>query len=383
MIRVLHFTRDYSPASKGGVSTVVPSLVQALGGQGVDCAVVSFDNWRLPKAPGSEAPRVEEVAGVLVLRVNSSTELGRVKAWSRDWQADILQVHQEFLWRLAKEAYTGRDTPAVYHAHVYHPAMNRLRKINERTLGLVTQEDAIREADAVWVPTRSIETLVATDFGAHVEKVCSMPFGLWCDGSGQRAEMRRRASDPFGVLYLARFGDLKGTQDFVAVAQTLLEMDPKIRVQLAGGIPGNPKGERRWQKRMRHLQALFPGRFELLGWVGGQEKLQLLTGADVLLAPSYFETFGLSVGEALASGTPVVGYDIGAVAELVEHEMSGFLVPPGDLEGLIHGVCKLSKSPEAAHRMGVAGRGRVMSEYAWDEKAVYYHRAYKDLIGHS
>lgn len=82
-------------------------------------------------------------------------------------------------------------------------------------------------------------------------------------------------------------------------------------------------------------------------------------GADVFVAPSLFvEHFGYSVAEALLDARPVVASRIGALPELVEHETTGLLVPPGDAAVLAAAVRRALTDADAA-RWGEAGRERV------------------------
>jgi glycosyltransferase involved in cell wall biosynthesis len=81
--------------------------------------------------------------------------------------------------------------------------------------------------------------------------------------------------------------------------------------------------------------------------------------AAVVVVPSLFvEHFGYTVAEALLEGRPVVASRIGALPELVEHEVTGLLAPPGDLEALGDAVKRALADPDAP-RWGAAGRERV------------------------
>ena len=71
---------------------------------------------------------------------------------------------------------------------------------------------------------------------------------------------------------------------------------------------------------------LKKGRIEYLGAVYGKEKLDLIANAKAFLAPIHWEEpFGISILDALASGTPVVAYRRGAFPEIIEHGRNGFL----------------------------------------------------------
>lgn len=74
------------------------------------------------------------------------------------------------------------------------------------------------------------------------------------------------------------------------------------------------------------LPLLIPGQIEYVGNMAGQAKLDFVSCAKALLFPiDWEEPFGMAVIEAMACGTPVVAYRRGAMPELIEHGVSGFL----------------------------------------------------------
>jgi glycosyltransferase involved in cell wall biosynthesis len=85
------------------------------------------------------------------------------------------------------------------------------------------------------------------------------------------------------------------------------------------------------------------------------------------------ELLGLSVLEAMASGTPVVASRTGGVAEVVADGETGFLVEPGDVAAL-HDRLRL------ARRMGDAGRAAVLDRFTWAACADRCLAAYRELL---
>ncbi len=85
----------------------------------------------------------------------------------------------------------------------------------------------------------------------------------------------------------------------------------------------------------------------------------ILTQLECVVAPALWaEAFGLTVREALAAGRPAIVSRIGGLADAVRDGVDGFLVEPGDREGLANALRRLSVEPDLASRMGAAGRGR-------------------------
>lgn len=96
-----------------------------------------------------------------------------------------------------------------------------------------------------------------------------------------------------------------------------------------------------------------------LGHVDDAELAALRAGAGVVVVPSlFYEHFCYAAAEALLDGRPVVAARIGAIPELVEHEATGLLAPPGDAHALAEAAQRALRDPDAA-RWGVAGRARV------------------------
>lgn len=93
------------------------------------------------------------------------------------------------------------------------------------------------------------------------------------------------------------------------------------------------------------------------------------------------ELLGLSVLEAMASGTPVVASRLDALPEVVLDGETGFLVTPGDVDELRARVAQLLADPGLAAAMGRRGREVVLEQFTWDACARRCLAAYDELRG--
>lgn len=148
------------------------------------------------------------------------------------------------------------------------------------------------------------------------------------------------------VLYAGRLSVEKGVRLLPALAMRIAP----VPVLVAGDGPLRP-----WLEAAAGSQP----NLRLQGHVERGALDDLLAAAAVVVIPSlFFETFCYAAAEALALARPVVASRLGAIPELVEHESTGLLVPPGDAHALAEAVQRALSDP-AAPAWGEAGRARI------------------------
>ena len=107
----------------------------------------------------------------------------------------------------------------------------------------------------------------------------------------------------------------------------------------------------------------------------------LLAAADAsLLTPTRNEGFSNAILESMAAGLPIVATDVGGNAEAVVNEKTGFIVAPDDIRALGQAVLRLARDPELGHRLGLAGRTRVVQEFSIDRCVAAHAELYEDLL---
>jgi glycosyltransferase involved in cell wall biosynthesis len=102
--------------------------------------------------------------------------------------------------------------------------------------------------------------------------------------------------------------------------------------------------------------------------IGGIESFQAgfvddvypaMAGLDVLWHPAISEGLGTAVIDSMALEVPPVAFQVGGLPELIEHEQSGLLVPPGDIEAFARAAGRLISEPDLRRRLGRAGPDRA------------------------
>lgn len=364
-VHVLHLTRDFPPPGNGGISTAVGSLVAALESTGVTNSVVSFDEWRpgtRRKRP-SPGPEAGDVDGVATLRIRAPRDRDASVGFIREKRPDVVHVHHGMLWELVPA-----DLPSVVTIHVLQAAMNAFRGIEE-TKSLTAQTAAVDGATAVTAPTSW-----AADELRRLHP-----------GIGNRLHVVALGTDHTGrftpggpIVATGRFADTKGTDVLFDAVIRILERLPDATAVLAGGLPANPRADRKWRERWSEVA---PGsvrrRVELPGWLYRGDLDALLDSAGLYLSASHIETLGQSVLEAMAHGLPVVATDIGAHRELLGD--AAVLVEPGDASRLADAAVELMSDAGAQRRLSRSALEIVESRYRWSELRERWATLYESL----
>ncbi|MGH3745708.1 MAG: glycosyltransferase family 4 protein [Mycobacteriales bacterium] len=122
-------------------------------------------------------------------------------------------------------------------------------------------------------------------------------------------------------------------------------------------------------------------RVRFVSGLGPTELAELMASAAIVCVPSLYEGFSLPAVEAMASGTPVVASDTGALPEVLGRDgRCGILVPPGDSAALAAALTGLLDDRERRESMGAAARQRALETFSWPVTARSTVDAYRRVI---
>jgi len=119
-----------------------------------------------------------------------------------------------------------------------------------------------------------------------------------------------------------------------------------------------------------------------LGRISNDRMLSVIySAADVFVIPSLQESFGQTVTESLACGTPVVGFNTGGIPDMVRPGVTGYLARVGDSSELAAAIGKVLDDPVAYQTMSKKCREIAVAEYSLAVQAQAYLRFYENLLG--
>ncbi len=174
------------------------------------------------------------------------------------------------------------------------------------------------------------------------------------------AEARRRLSIPETapvVGKIARLFPLKGHDAFLQAAARIAAREPECRFLLVGdGIL-----RRDLEEKARSLS--IGDRTMFAGLVPPEEVALYIQAMDVVVHSSLREGIARVIPQAGAVGKPVVTYELDGAPEVVREGVSGFLVPPEDVEAIATRTLELLRDPALRSEMGSRGRAFAAEHY--------------------
>lgn len=177
------------------------------------------------------------------------------------------------------------------------------------------------------------------------------------------------------VLFLGRLNFIKGLDLLARAWPQVVREIPEAHLVLAGpDDDGYGEKVRGWLKAGGVLQSVT-----FAGMLTGAEKLAALAAAEVFVASSYLESFGMAIVEAMACKKPVVVTDRVNISPEIKEAQAG-LVTACDPEEISRALVRLLQDPENAHVIGENGYRLVERRFTWDMAATEMLRVYAEIL---
>ena len=140
-------------------------------------------------------------------------------------------------------------------------------------------------------------------------------------------------------LFLGRLGKRKGAYDIIYAVEKLIEKYPDIMIYMAGD------GEINQIKNLIDEKKLNSN-IIIMGWIDFNTKIELLQKVCTVLLPSYNEGLPMTILEGMAAGKMIISTNVGGIPELVENEINGIIINPGDVDMLSKAMVRVLEEKE-------------------------------------
>lgn len=289
----------------------------------------------------------------------------------RERRIDILQTHDAQTRRIGLVA---ASLSGVTHVSSLHGWIQNNQKQKWAT-GL--DKRLVRFSKKVIVMSEAMKTEIVAA-GVSPEKVMTLYNAvLLKDYSvGGRGEKIRKefeiSEDEKVVAFIGRFSAEKGPDVFVRMAQRVLRQYSKVKFLMIGDGPLRSDITRSVDDLGLRKQMIFTGHRT------DMERIYLVL--DILVISSFSEGLPNVLLEAFAYRKPVVSTRVGGTPEIISHGESGFLVEPGNVDGLVDSVLALLKDPELAGKMGERGRKTIEEKLSFEKRTERIQALYQEIV---
>ncbi|MEU1686619.1 glycosyltransferase [Micromonospora sp. NPDC005707] len=373
----------------GGQNTHVAELAAALVGEGHDVRVYTRrDSTALPDVVSTpDGYRVCHVPAGPAQRVSKDELLpymGEFGSWLADswrrggWIPDVAHAH--FWMSGLATVHAGRRTgvPTVLTYHALGTVKRRHQGMRDTSPpGRIGYERALgRAVDRVVVQCED-EVAELVRMGVPRSRMALVPSGVNQAVFRPDGPVAPRTPGRHRILTVGRMVERKG---FLEVVRALPAV-PDAECVVVGGPPAELLPADAFARRLSALAEScgVADRVKLVGAVPREEMPSWYRSADVLVAAPWYEPFGLTPLEGMACGVPVVGTNVGGIADSVVDGLTGDLVPPRDPRALGTALRRLLTDKVRRFTYATAALDRIRSRYSWKRCAEQLGAVYAAL----
>ena len=182
----------------------------------------------------------------------------------------------------------------------------------------------------------------------------------------------------FNVVMIGRITPLKGHPYFLKAMARVIHQIPSVKIQIIGDAPVK-KQPYKDELILLTKRLGISGHVEFMG--NRRDIPELLSRADCLVLSTITqEAFGRVIIEAQAAGVPVVATRVGGVTEVIDHERTGLLVLPKDIEAMAGAVLRILNNPEFSAGLVIEAKKKIEARYTLALMAEATIAVYKELM---
>lgn len=390
----------------GGMNVYVREITRKLGQMGVHVDVftrsqdehvphvlhdLGYGNRVVHVPAGPEVPLPkQELAAYLPAFADGVKKF----AESKNIHYDLIHSHYWMSGVAAEDLKTAWQVPLVHMFHTLVLMKNRVAQSPKEIEGeyrLLGERKVLSIADRVVAATPAELAQLQFLYQADARKVSIIPPGVdTCRFYPIPVDEAREVIGvpPCGrmILFVGRIEPLKGLEVlFQAISMIRqrgdLESD-SFCLTVIGGEPNvGPELMTDEMVRLHNIMEKF-GLHDLVTFLGKRDQETLpyyYSAAEVVVVPSYYESFGMVALEAMACGTPVVASQVGGLAFLIQDGVTGYTVPVEDPKTLADRLVLLLQNETLRHEMGEHAQ-EVAQLYSWDKIAEQLIKLYQELL---
>lgn len=178
------------------------------------------------------------------------------------------------------------------------------------------------------------------------------------------------------VLFSGRPIALKGINILIKAMRRVINNTKEVHFAFAG-----LKANRNWI-RMFENEGIPSHNYSFLGYVPHFEMPQLYSNSSIFVLPSLIENCPFSILEAMSSGLPVIASDVGGIPEIIENEIDGLLIEPGNSEILAKTILFLLENESVMKKLSKKAHEKIARELTSEIMSKKTEKIYEKILDH-
>ncbi len=173
------------------------------------------------------------------------------------------------------------------------------------------------------------------------------------------------------IIHASNFREIKNIPYLIDLFAEVADEFPEWKLRLIGDGPERP---------LCYRKVRLLGLRERVEFVDPTREIpRAFQNAAILAATSRMESFGLTIGEAMATETPVITSNVGGTSELCVDGKTGFLFELDDKEGAVERLSTLMSDEELRRKLGKQGRKRILEHFSVDKIVNQYLKLFQNI----
>lgn len=390
----------------GGMNVYVRELTRFLGQLGIHVDVftrsqdehvphvlhdLGYGNRVVHICSGPEKPMPKkELAGYLPKFVLGIQEFAAHKGIQYDlihshyWMSGIAAGMLQRTWKV----------PVIQMFHTLGHIKNSVARHPSEVEGayrIEGEQEVIRLANRIVAATPAEVEQLTSLYHADASRIVVIPPGVDCSRfypipSDEAKAVVGIPPEEQMILFVGRIEPLKGVETLLRAIALIRERCHQRRclyyLAIIGGDPNEQAQDS--DSEMYRLRGICRelGLDDMVVFLGKRDQTTLpyyYSAAEMLVMPSYYESFGMVALESMACGTPVIASHTGGLAYLVQNGVTGFTVSGGDVRALAKRLTQLIEQPELRRKIGEQA-SEYARAYAWENIAAKIKALYEETL---
>ena len=388
-LRVCLFSREYPPQGHGGIGQWTREVAVGLAARGHEATVISRALDGRPSLDFIEGVRVHRIDAAPINETQAQAFApapASLTAYSLALLREFERIDGHRRFDLISGPIADLE-PMASLAHANVPVIVSLHTTYKLSLphkpdwlsrpdylrghvepAIACEGRLIAEGPHILANSRIIVDDIEAAHGLSIDraKVAIIPHGI--SDLAASAPKRPRNDGAVHLLFVGRLEERKGADVLLAILPDLLEAHPALIAHIVGD-DGILAGDKTLRRHFEHDNAGRPDVLARTRFYGALPRAEVeahYAAADIFVAPSKYESFGLIFIEAMCFGKPVVAYDVGGAAEIVSNGVDGLLAPAGAPHELAAAIARLVEDGALRETLGRNARKTYESAYTTD-----------------